>query len=350
MKFKLNYLAAITACAATLAVAPVFAADWERGARPLRSEAPQLDALNVITSPATASDPVGDTFGTGSPQLDATSYSATFGGGVLELKVTFATPISAPDSGQPNAVDGFLDIDADQNGNTGRQSNVDAINNESAGLGNEFFVDLFSYNSADGRADLVDDTENDLPVVGRVPVQVTSTELTVLIPLGLMGDDGRVDTAVVIGTVQEPTDVVPNQGSVASTRGQVQGGCTLVDTGDVSPCVEDATTLCLTDDRFEVTAGFVTDVEPDGMGMAQPLTNDTGYFWFFDVDNVEVVVKVLDACVVNDRFWLFAGGLTDVEVEMVVRDTETGLAQVCINPPQTAFQPIQRTDAFDTCP
>ena len=348
MKSKLNYLAAITACAATLAVAPVFAADWERGARPLRSEAPQLDALNVITSPATASDPVGDTFGTGSPQLDITSLSAIFGGGFLEISATFATPISAPNSDAANAVVGFIDIDTDQNGNTGRISNVDAFNNDSAGLGNEFFVDLFDA-TADGRVTLVND--NTQQEVALVPVTVTATSFTVRIPLSALGgDDGRVDTAILIGTVAEETDLAPNQGSVASTRGQVQGGCTPIDTGDVSPCVEDATTLCLTDDRFEVTASFVTNVEPDGVGMSQPLTNDTGYFWFFDVDNVEVVVKVLDACVVNNRFWLFAGGLTNVEVEMVVRDTETGLAQVCVNPPQTPFQPIQNTNAFDTCP
>ena len=30
--------------------------------------------------------------------------------------------------------------------------------------------------------------------------------------------------------------------------------------------------------------------------MGVPLTSDSGYFWFFDADNIELVVKVLDAC------------------------------------------------------
>lgn len=349
MKAKLLWVTAAAACAAMWIAVPSFAANRERGAyRPLRSEMPVPEQLRTVTSPATASDPLGDTFGTSSPQIDATSLSATFGSGFLEISATFATPISVPDSGQSNALDGFVDIDADQNGNTGRVSHVDALNNGSAGLGNEFFIDLFTYDSADGRVSLVDDITQ--AVVARVPLTVTTTSFSVRIPLSAMGDDGRVDTAIIVGTPSELTDVVPNQGSVASSPGQVSGGCTPVDTGDLTPCVEDATTLCLTDDRFEVTTSFVTVQEPDGVGMSRPLTDDTGSFWFFDVDNVEVVVKVLEACVVNDRFWLFAGGLTNVEVEMMVRDTETGLAQVCVNPPQTPFQPIQNTNAFDTCP
>lgn len=33
-----------------------------------------------------------------------------------------------------------------------------------------------------------------------------------------------------------------------------------------------------------------------GVAQAVSLTEDTGYFWFFDPDNVELVVKTLDAC------------------------------------------------------
>lgn len=348
MKSKLIQFAVSTACAATLAVAPAGAIDRDRGAhRPLRSELPQLDSLRPVTSPATATDPVGDTFPTSGPAIDATSLTAIFGGGVLEISATFATPISAPDANENNAIQGFIDIDADQNGNTGRVSNVDFFNDESAGLGNEFFVDLSTYSSTDGRVSLIDDVADE--GVALVPMTVTSNSFSVRIPLSILGDDGLVNSAMIVGNNLDFTDVVPNQGSVSSTPGQVSS-CTPVDTGDTSPCVEDATTLCLADDRFEVTADFVTAQEPDGVGQAQPLTGDTGYFWFFDMANVEVVVKVLNACPVNDRFWLFAGGLTNVEVQLVVRDTETGRTQVCINPPQTPFQPIQNANAFATCP
>jgi hypothetical protein len=42
------------------------------------------------------------------------------------------------------------------------------------------------------------------------------------------------------------------------------------------------------------------------------LTPDSGYYWFFDSDNVEVTVKVLDGRAVNGRIWLFVTGMTDL--------------------------------------
>ena len=77
------------------------------------------------------------------------------------------------------------------------------------------------------------------------------------------------------------------------------------------------------------------------------LTNDTGYFWFFDSDNVEIVIKVLNACSIGPgRFWLFAAGLTNVEAEITVVDTNTGARRQYENPLGAAFLPIQDTNAF----
>ena len=80
------------------------------------------------------------------------------------------------------------------------------------------------------------------------------------------------------------------------------------------------------------------------------LTDDTGYLWFFNPDNVEVVVKVLDACEPFGRFWVFAGGLTNVEVDLVVTDSETGQTNTYHNNLNQPFAPLQDTDAFATCP
>jgi len=63
-----------------------------------------------------------------------------------------------------------------------------------------------------------------------------------------------------------------------------------------------------------------------------------------------LVVKVLNACGFNARCWTFAGGLTDVNVIMTVTDTQTGTVKTYTNPQGTAFQPIQDTSAFATCP
>jgi hypothetical protein len=115
------------------------------------------------------------------------------------------------------------------------------------------------------------------------------------------------------------------------------------------PCASGATALCLNGRRFRVAAEWLTRDGRSGLGQAEALTSDTGYFTFFDAANVEVLVKVLDGCGFNARFWTFAGGLTDVRVEMTVFDSLTGDVRTYTNPPGTAFQPIQDTSAFATC-
>ena len=115
------------------------------------------------------------------------------------------------------------------------------------------------------------------------------------------------------------------------------------------PCVPGETALCLgAGDRFRVTAIWATSGAA-GAGRAEPLTADTGWFWFFRDTNLELIVKVLDGCPVNGRFWVFAGGLTDVAVELVVEDAATGARRTYSNPRGTAFRPIQDTAAFG-CP
>ncbi|MEM1250298.1 MAG: hypothetical protein AAGK22_28275 [Acidobacteriota bacterium] len=115
-------------------------------------------------------------------------------------------------------------------------------------------------------------------------------------------------------------------------------------------CATTSTQLCLNGNRFEVEVDWRTAQGTSGQGRAVKLTNDTGYFWFFERSNVELIVKVLDACAFANRFWAFAGGLTDVRAEVTIRDTETGARKVYTNPQSTAFRPIQDTQAFNTCP
>ncbi|MDE3266767.1 MAG: fibronectin type III domain-containing protein [Acidobacteriota bacterium] len=118
--------------------------------------------------------------------------------------------------------------------------------------------------------------------------------------------------------------------------------------GEVAECVEDGDTVCLNEGRFRVELQWES-ADDAGAGAAVPLTNDTGYLWFFNADNVEVVVKVLDGCAFNQRYWVFAGGLTDVEVIMTVIDSETGVAATYYNPPGAAFQLVQDQDTFAVC-
>ena len=122
-------------------------------------------------------------------------------------------------------------------------------------------------------------------------------------------------------------------------------------TGPQANCATSDTTLCLNGGRFQVTATWTTAQGQNGPGHAVGLTSDTGYFWFFSSNNVEVIVKAVNACAFNpSRYWVFAAGLTNVEVTMRVTDTLTGAVRQYVNPLNTAFAPIQDTNAFATCP
>lgn len=108
--------------------------------------------------------------------------------------------------------------------------------------------------------------------------------------------------------------------------------------------------LLLNGGRFRVTATFETAQGQSGAAQAVQLTDDTGYFWFFDAANVEVIVKTLDACAFNSRFWVFSAGLTNVRVVLTVTDTRTGAVKTYTNPLNSSYTPLQDTSAFATCP
>lgn len=141
--------------------------------------------------------------------------------------------------------------------------------------------------------------------------------------------------------------VKARNGSGDSAYSNEDSATTLPQTTTCSPT---DTAMCLNGGRFRVSAIFRTNTGLNGVARAVKLTDDSGYLWFFDDDNIEAVVKVLNGCGVNNRFWVFAGGLTNVRVELTVTDTLKGTSKTYLNPQNTAFQPIQDTSALATCP
>ncbi len=137
--------------------------------------------------------------------------------------------------------------------------------------------------------------------------------------------------------------------SNAGGRSSATSEASAVTLGEVRACAGDDQTLCLNEGRFQVTAEWATAGGATGRGGSVPLTADTGAFWFFDPANVEMVVKLLDGCGLNEHFWVFAGGLTDTEVQLTVVDTETGIAGTWFNPEGTLLAPVQDIEAFETC-
>jgi len=120
--------------------------------------------------------------------------------------------------------------------------------------------------------------------------------------------------------------------------------------GPAPTCSPSATAMCLSGGRFKVEATYSTPAGASGSAQVFKLTDETGYLWFFSASNVEAVVKVLNGCPLNNRYWVFAGGLTNVRTVITVTDTERGVVKTYTNPQSTAFQPIQDTSAFATCP
>jgi hypothetical protein len=97
-------------------------------------------------------------------------------------------------------------------------------------------------------------------------------------------------------------------------------------------CQPAADRLCLGNGRFAVTVAWRDFAGNTGAGQAIPLTADTGGFWFFSPENLELAVKVLDGRALNNAFWVFFGALSNVEYEITVTDTETGLTRRYQNP------------------
>lgn len=110
------------------------------------------------------------------------------------------------------------------------------------------------------------------------------------------------------------------------------------------------TSVLLQGDRFRVEATWRTPGGTPAAARLVRLTSDTAYLWFFNRANVEAVVKVLKGCGTNNRFWVFAGGLTDLRVELTVTDTRNGAVKRYTNPQGRPFAPIQDTSAFAGCP
>jgi hypothetical protein len=117
-------------------------------------------------------------------------------------------------------------------------------------------------------------------------------------------------------------------------------------------CSPSPTTLCL-GGRFIVSARFRNGPQSTPEMAATPAACSnpgSGLFWFFSPDNWEVMVKTIDACALNSRFWVFSAATTNVFYRMEVYDVRSGVNRIYFNysgPPAPA---VTDTSAFATCP
>ena len=148
---------------------------------------------------------------------------------------------------------------------------------------------------------------------------VTGESVTYSNPLGAFASEGD------ITALPAPPDGVASPNAVAQTS---EPGGPASKTGLGSPFV-----LPLGDDgRFEARVEWTDFAGGQGAGTAVPLTDDTGTFWFFGADNLELMVKVIDGRDFNGKFWIFYGALSNVAFRLTVEDTATGNVKVYDNP------------------
>jgi len=116
------------------------------------------------------------------------------------------------------------------------------------------------------------------------------------------------------------------------------------------PCVADASTLCLGGGRFAARVAWRAPDGSAGLGTVMPVdARDSGLFWFFKPDFLELVVKVVDGCAENGRYWVLAGPATNVQFVLTVTDTATEKVRVYFNPQGATPAAVNDANAFIGC-
>lgn len=195
-------------------------------------------------------------------------------------------------------------------------------------LNDSFWVFYAALSNVEFTISVVDRETGLAAVYHNLEGQFASVGDTEAIPLDLSA------ASVVI----EPEEVLANLGMVELGP--------LGPATKAGPCVAGTEVLCLIDGRFDLRTTWRDFEGTTGVGKATLLAGQTtGYFWFFNSNNVEIVVKVLDGRVLNGRYWVFVAALSNVEFSLIVRDLETG-AEVVYSNPEGRFASFADTSAF----
>ena len=179
------------------------------------------------------------------------------------------------------------------------------------------------------------------------PVDVALTGGPVLVPNLAFGEASAGYLAVDAGSYDLEVRVAGTGTAVLTLPGTMLAAgevYTVYATGLVSQGAADRT-IYLNDERFRIEVEWTDFQGNSGFGRPIPETDDSGLFWFFNPDNVELVVKALDGRGVNGQFWFFYGALSNVEYTITVTDTATGDVATYFNPSGT-FASRGDTTAF----
>jgi hypothetical protein len=162
-------------------------------------------------------DPAGDTLsnpgGSGTRAIDLLEIRGSYKADSLIMTFRFAAPVQPASARAANSLAGYVEFDTDENTATGDPPITSALGG-SAALGVDYVLDLFSADSTSVDLDRVS-----TGISSRVSARFSGDSLVVRIPLSTLGnDDGNFKFAMVIGTLERPTDVAPNAGVYTARR------------------------------------------------------------------------------------------------------------------------------------
>ncbi len=136
-----------------------------------------------------------------------------------------------------------------------------------------------------------------------------------------MGSDGADAAKALLYTIEDASNYAPTK------------------VRDVQPnyeCTEGETNVCLQGGRFKVegrvsytnqtTGEYVNNQKAKVKNaMVNGIRKTSSLFYFFNEVNPELMVKVIDGCGVNGKYWVFGSAATDLDYSVIVTDNATGV-------------------------
>ncbi|MBZ0114847.1 MAG: glycoside hydrolase, partial [Thermoanaerobaculia bacterium] len=108
--------------------------------------------------------------------------------------------------------------------------------------------------------------------------------------------------------------------------------------------------IYLTEGRFKVDLSWTAYNGETGKAFEGTHYDDSAVLWFFDNQNMESLVKVIDGCEYDGHYWVFQSAATSVGFQLDVTDTETGAVVQYENSVGEIPIPVVDTRAFSACP
>ncbi len=118
---------------------------------------------------------------------------------------------------------------------------------------------------------------------------------------------------------------------------------------DGGGCVPDAWTVCLLGGRFEIKVNWedYQNVHRDAF-VASAGTPESALFYFRQAANWEFLIKIINGCSLNGKYWVYFAAATDVGYVVTVRDTQsTAPPKQYTNELGTASPAVNDSGAFN---